>query len=482
MMTQNVKPSVINLLSSSREGRSSSVKKQNGDSDFGSVMDTNLKAKSAAEKDDTPVEQTGGKRNSKQKLKDNPKPEENPKTADEKNDGSDLKTKNNNGNTGNSADNNVKAAGGQSDNMEDAAKDVISDYKSLIKLFIVLQNTVQKKLGLTDEQLEKAMESLGFTAADLLNPDNLKQLALLVNGKDDISEALTDENLADTIGRLVQEVDELKTRLNTGLSGKEVTEALKNLTKTAAAESQPVDPAALKAPAVSEKDLNGDSSPARTKQDDLNLEVYKLDDSVKDSKNQGNGGLAGDAKNKDADVKTASPVELLIQNLAVKGNENTLNFNEQIANVRQMQNITDQIVEQVKIMIKPDQTSMELQLNPESLGKINLSVVAKDGIMTAHFTAQNEIVKEAIESQIQVLKDNLNNQGLKVESIEVTVSNFSFEQSNQASGGDEKGQQGQSRNRNFDSGEPDIYPNADEETDQDIGLMEQSGSSIDYTA
>ncbi len=125
---------------------------------------------------------------------------------------------------------------------------------------------------------------------------------------------------------------------------------------------------------------------------------------------------------------------------------------------------------------------MELQLNPESLGKINLSVVAKDGIMTAHFTAQNEMVKEAIESQIQILKDNLNNQGLKVESIEVTVSNFSFGQSSQTSDGSEKGQQNSSRNRNFDSGESDVYTNPNDETVQMAGTLEESGSSIDYTA
>ena len=147
-----------------------------------------------------------------------------------------------------------------------------------------------------------------------------------------------------------------------------------------------------------------------------------------------------------------------------------------------MQDITRQIVEQIKIMIKPEQTSMEIQLNPESLGRINLSVVAKDGIMTAHFTAQNELAKEAIESQMQVLKDNLNNQGLKVESIEVTVSNFSFDQSNQASAGSEKGQQNHSQNRNLNSGEADQFANTNENDPLDMLRPDQTGSSIDYTA
>jgi flagellar hook-length control protein FliK len=123
---------------------------------------------------------------------------------------------------------------------------------------------------------------------------------------------------------------------------------------------------------------------------------------------------------------------------------------------------------------------MELQLNPESLGRINLSLVSKNGIMTAQFTTQNEISKEAIESQMQVLKDNLTNQGLKVESIEVTVSNFDFGQSSQAS--TNEGQEQNSRGRNFIQYEEELESSKAEDNALLNNLMEQIGSSVDYTA
>ena len=92
-----------------------------------------------------------------------------------------------------------------------------------------------------------------------------------------------------------------------------------------------------------------------------------------------------------------------------------------------------QIVEKIKVKVDMNTTSMELLLNPESLGKVNLQVVSKNGVMTAQFTAETEAAKVAIESQLTVLKENLQNQGLKVEAIEVAVGTFEFNQSDNQS-------------------------------------------------
>ena len=39
---------------------------------------------------------------------------------------------------------------------------------------------------------------------------------------------------------------------------------------------------------------------------------------------------------------------------------------------------------------------MEMQLNPENLGKIYVQVTAKEGVVTAHLAVQNEIVKRSL--------------------------------------------------------------------------------------
>lgn len=83
--------------------------------------------------------------------------------------------------------------------------------------------------------------------------------------------------------------------------------------------------------------------------------------------------------------------------------------------------IIKQVVDQIKINIKPEMTKMEFQLNPENLGKVAFSVISKEGLISARFVAENQMVKETIENQMSVLKQTLNDQGIKVDKIEVVV-------------------------------------------------------------
>ena len=83
-----------------------------------------------------------------------------------------------------------------------------------------------------------------------------------------------------------------------------------------------------------------------------------------------------------------TPAETFVQNLVVKGQTQTMNVEAAAQRIETMRNIVEQVVEQIKVSIKPEATSMELQLNPENLGKINLSVASKDGQLNSnHYDA-----------------------------------------------------------------------------------------------
>ena len=92
-----------------------------------------------------------------------------------------------------------------------------------------------------------------------------------------------------------------------------------------------------------------------------------------------------------------------------------------------MEDIVNQIVEQIKVQVNADTSSMEMQLNPESYGKLQLQVLLKDGIVTARMNVENEAVRQALESQVVQLRESMNNQGLKVDAIEVTVASHEFD-------------------------------------------------------
>ena len=94
----------------------------------------------------------------------------------------------------------------------------------------------------------------------------------------------------------------------------------------------------------------------------------------------------------------------------------------------QARNLLDQIDSQIKIGFKQDTTSMEMQLNPASLGRINVRLETVNGEVTAHFETQNAQVRAALEGHVAELKQSLQNQGVKIESVEVTVASHEFEQ------------------------------------------------------
>ena len=90
--------------------------------------------------------------------------------------------------------------------------------------------------------------------------------------------------------------------------------------------------------------------------------------------------------------------------------------------------LIDQIAKNVRVSVSGLETSMEMQLNPEHLGKIYLNITEKEGAVRAQIMTQNTVVKEALETQLVELRQSLNQQGIKVDAIEVTVSTHEFEQ------------------------------------------------------
>lgn len=141
--------------------------------------------------------------------------------------------------------------------------------------------------------------------------------------------------------------------------------------------------------------------------------------------------------------------------------------------------IVRQITEQIKATSGNGISSIEITLNPESLGKVNIQVVSKDGAVTAQISTENEITKQAIESQIATLKETLANQNIKVDAVEVTVSNHSFE-NNGESGEKEQKEQGKST-----TGKKillrDFFEEPEEEPEENI-IMKAEGNTVSYSA
>lgn len=99
-----------------------------------------------------------------------------------------------------------------------------------------------------------------------------------------------------------------------------------------------------------------------------------------------------------------------------------------------LKNLDNQIIEQVvqkaQIQLKPGQTEMRMHLKPEHLGELQMKLVVEDGKVTAQFLTNNNNVKETLENNLMQLKQNLQDQGIKVEKLSVLIGggNLQFNQ------------------------------------------------------
>lgn len=450
MTSSKIMNQSVNLFANSKSNVDSNSKTNSTSSDFTSVMDKSLKSKQNVSKTDDYMDKKEVKKSSKENITQNVKPNS-------------------------SYQKEIKDVSGENENeavsvVESNESEEVLDESILDKvkeLFSQIENELMKGLNLTKEELEKQLELLGFTMFDMLNIDNLKQLVLNVNGSSDITDVLTNESLATTLQSLTTSIEEIVQDNELNLPVNELNEIMKQVMDEAAV---PMDDFEMKE--NTGEDDHDDVN--ETKAPEVQVFVEKEEASSNANHSQSSKEEANASKENNKILDT------IMNNLAGVNNENSLNSTEAMAKVNGIRDIVNQIVEQIKILIKPDQTSMEMQLNPENLGKLQLSVVSKEGVLTAQFTASNQAVKEVIESQIVLLKDNLSNQGLKVDAIEVTVSNFEFSGSNEAQ--NDNNNQGNSKKRRF---QYDDVTEVNSVSDDSVVVNEmnaQKGTTVDYSA
>ena len=150
--------------------------------------------------------------------------------------------------------------------------------------------------------------------------------------------------------------------------------------------------------------------------------------------------------------------------------------------------IIEQLAERVHVTNLSEVSSIEMQLNPENLGKMYVNISSKQGMVNAQIAATNETVKEALEAQIYELKESLQQSGVKVDAIEVTIASHEFEK-NLEQGQSREEQEAERQEEMKDKNRREInLSDLDEASDllnEEEALiarmMKDNGNSLDYT-
>ena len=341
------------------------------------------------------------------------------------------------------------------------------------KVTDALQNMVLEilnQLQASPQELQDAMDELNLSVQDLLNPDYMQQLTVaLTEGADDLS-VVTDETLFNNVKELTQTAQNLLQQLSEelGMTTQETTELLKS-----SAEMQTT---------LTDDMAEGTSTLLQSLEEPTQTLGQTVTTKTESNEKQ-SGQETGNQQNAQDGFTFSEQITQQLKDAVTKAvKTETLSYSQMT------DSIMEQIKDSIKVLTNQDSTEMELQLHPASLGSVKVSVAAKEGVITASFTTQNEAVKNAVEAQIVTLKENLNAQGIKVEAVEVTVASHAFEQNLNQNGNEGNtdsqlsGQKKQTRRISLDALSEDGLSDQSEEEEIVTDMMRQNGNTIDYTA
>ena len=379
---------------------------------------------------------------------------------------------------------------------------------------------VTDDLDISEDELNNAMQLLGLTAMDLLNPANLSALYCEVTGNASDPQALV---LNADFTALFNDVSQVASENDAQL------DLLSQLTASDDGEI-------LDADIVSSADTNESTGSVNTPEktvdssyddtaasgqninDTADEAVKVYDGSTQDSSYQnpdegtspgetGNG-ITSDENTEKTQSKSQvdssfddsgervlhhddgahSDNSVLHASVSEQLNTDT-SFEMSQSQSRSRVDTTDiirQIVDSMSISNTTEESAINLQLTPESLGRMYINVSQKNSEISARIAVSNEAVKEALQTQMVNLKEALNNSGIRVNEVEITVASHEFERNLEQGAANDSRQQESTNSYNgsnsSDSGiDSDMMQDRAEER-LVTQIMRDNGNSVDFTA
>lgn len=360
----------------------------------------------------------------------------------------------------------VQSMNGEMTGLQQTLTETVTDF----------ENQVMQALDLNSDEFQSLLSDLGMESVDVLDETNLRQLVLEASGASDATEFLTNEAL-----------------LETNLALQENLKDVKNIIS-----QQIVQSSTLTQPKGTEDGLrNAFEDMTETKNtkviDGENIVNLNLDVQTNEGQDLFQNGATKDDKGH-ADSNSSEHSEG--PGFASYTGTSQFAINQENMTVEQStdhipasysdnQNVVmNQVLDQIQFQMKEDTTEVNLRLQPETLGTIQIQISAKEGVMTAHFTATTEEVKAILETQMEILQQNLENQDIKVEAIEVSVQPEMYENEFSQNQNEQNSNESSSRRkRNFVI--DDLLTDVSNLNDDEKILAEMmiaNGNTVDYQA
>lgn len=382
---------------------------------------------------------------------------------------------------------------------------------------------VTDDLDISEDELNNAMQLLGLTAMDLLNPANLAALYCEVTGNASDPQALVLNAdftaLFNDVSQVASENDaqlDLLSQLTASDDG-EILDA--DIVSSADTTDTNESTGSVNTPEKTVDSSYDDTAASGQNINDTADEAVKVyDGSTQDSSYQNSdegtssgetgNGITSDENTEKTQSKSQvdssfddsgervlhhedgahSDNSVLHASVSEQLNTDT-SFEMSQSQSRLRVDTTDiirQIVDSMSISNTTEESAIELQLTPESLGRMYINVSQKNSEISARIAVSNEAVKEALQTQMVNLKEALNNSGIRVNEVKITVASHEFERNLEQGAANDSRQQ---ESTNSYNGSNSSGSGTDSDMMQDRAeerlvtqIMRDNGNSVDFTA
>ena len=340
----------------------------------------------------------------------------------------------------------------------------------------LLSNKLKKLLNVDDETLQNLLQTAGLTMQDLLDPAVMKDFILQINDATSV-DLLIDESLNNLMQQAMQLLDEVLNVVDETVISTEVPVEELLPEESSSAQTEPQE-TVVEAKTETVAQTTPEEDVTRT--DGKSVETQTVDTEVQvtvQTEDAGDSDASADMMKQNAEGVISNLNQAMAQ---ATGEEIAATpFDTSVTQT----DIVRQVVDEIKLNLSKDVTSMTLQLNPEQLGKVQIHVSTKNGVMQAQIIAETEAAKAAVESGLAVLKEAFENQDLKVDAIEVMVGTPDYFM--EESGAEAQMEQKEQKSGNS-TGTVNFTGNSDDDIIEDVSLetemMKAQGNQVNYMA
>ncbi len=325
---------------------------------------------------------------------------------------------------------------------------------------------VTQELNITQEELTNALQELDMTVVDMMEPSNLAMVFDFFGEQGQLIDVLMNENFKEASSQIMNIATEIATEL--GMDVDNVKQMLFQLEEIAmdveveettviSDSDEEILPQTQKAETVVNEAVEKNDVPTiLVRDEEVTTDTVKAEElsavaeesivTPKETEEK-EGGFDSQKDETFANPKADKTEEPHHLNAATHVETQTVTTAdgsivvEQEVKVVDLQRLVSELTEYISLKSSGNQiSSMEMQLNPMNLGKVLVEVMTRQGEVSAKIMTQTEAAKEAMEANVTQLKENLEQQGVKISAVEVTVESHGFEQNLQEDGSKEQQQ------------------------------------------